>query len=90
MGYEQGSVTVHGFRSTASTLLNEQGKNRDWIERQLAHAEYDGIRAAYNYADYLPQRKIMMQEWADYLDVLKKSKSGLAFGEAVQGEMDWG
>ncbi len=90
MGYEQGTVTVHGFRSTASTLLNEQGKNRDWIERQLAHGERDGVRAAYNYADYLPQRKIMMQEWADYLDGLKKSRFVAGFGEAVQAEMDWG
>jgi integrase len=90
MGYEQGTVTVHGFRSTASTLLNEQGKNRDWIERQLAHGERDGVRAAYNYADYLPQWKIMMQEWADYLDRLKKSRFVAGFGEAVQGEMDWG
>jgi integrase len=72
MGYEQGTVTVHGFRSTASTLLNEMGKNRDWIERQLAHGERDGVRASYNYADYLPQRKLMMQEWADYLDRLRK------------------
>ncbi len=73
MGYPRGSLTVHGFRSTESTLLNEQGKNRDWIERQLAHGEQDGVRAAYNYADYLPQRKIMMQEWADYLDGLRQS-----------------
>jgi integrase len=87
MGYEQGTVTVHGFRSTASTLLNEQGKNRDWIERQLAHGERDGVRAAYNYADYLPQRKIMMQEWADYLDGLRKSTFVGAF---EQTEMDWG
>lgn len=71
MGYEQGTLTVHGFRSSASTMLNEQGKNRDWIERQLAHGEQDGVRAAYNYADYLPQRKNMMQEWADYLDELR-------------------
>jgi integrase len=48
LGYEQGSLTVHGFRSTASTMLNEQGTNRDWIERQLAHGEQDGVRAAYN------------------------------------------
>ena len=74
MGYEQGTLTVHGFRSTASTLLNEMGKNRDWIERQLAHGEQDGVRACYNYADYLPQRKLMMQEWADYLDQLRKSR----------------
>jgi len=71
MGYNKGSLTVHGFRSSASTMLNEQGTNRDWIERQLAHGEKDGVRAAYNYADYLPQRKGMMQEWADYLDELR-------------------
>jgi hypothetical protein len=51
------------------------GKNRDWIERQLAHGERDGVRACYNYADYLPQRKLMMQEWADYLDQLRASRS---------------
>ena len=71
MGYQQGTLTVHGFRSTASTLLNEQGKNRDWIERQLAHGERDGVRAAYNYAQYLPERRKMMQEWADYLDTIR-------------------
>jgi integrase len=87
MGYEQGTVTVHGFRSTASTLLNEQGKNRDWIERQLAHGERDGVRAAYNYADYLPQRKVMMQEWGDYLDGLKRSTIATSF---EQVEMGWG
>jgi integrase len=87
MGYEQGTVTVHGFRSTASTLLNEQGKNRDWIERQLAHGERDGVRAAYNYADYLPQRKVMMQEWGDYLDGLKNSTIATSFEQA---EMEWG
>jgi integrase len=71
MGYQQGTLTVHGFRSTASTLLNVQGKNRDWIERQLAHGERDGVRAAYNYAEYLPERRNMMQAWADYLDGLR-------------------
>ena len=65
-------MTAHGFRSMASTLLNEQGFNRDWIERQLAHGERDSIRAAYNYAQYLKERKKMMQAWADYLDVLRK------------------
>ena len=51
LGYTKEQMTVHGFRSMASTLLNEQGYNRDWIERQLAHGERDKIRAAYNYAD---------------------------------------
>jgi integrase len=57
----------------ASTLLNEQGWNRDAIERQLAHAEGDGVRAAYNYAQYLPERRKMMQAWSDYLAGLKYS-----------------
>lgn len=76
MGYTTDEMTGHGFRSMASTLLNEQGFNRDAIERQLAHAERDGVRAAYNYAEYLPERKRMMQAWADYL-------GGLAAGGQV-------
>ena len=69
--YARGEMTIHGFRSMASTLLNEQGYNRDWIERQLAHCEKNAVRAAYNHAEYLPERRRMMQEWADYLDGLK-------------------
>ena len=71
LGYTKDEMTGHGFRSMASTLLNEQGWNRDHIERQLAHAERNKIRAAYNYADYLPERRKMMQAWADYLETLK-------------------
>ena len=71
LGYASDQMTGHGFRSMASTLLNEQGWNRDAIERQLAHAERDSIRAAYNYAEHLPERRRMMQAWADYLDRLK-------------------
>ncbi len=74
MGYEKHEMCTHGFRSIASTLLNELGYNRDWIERQLAHGERDEVRAAYNYAQYLPERKKMMQEWADYLTELKAGK----------------
>ena len=73
LGYQPGEMTGHGFRSMASTLLNEQGWNRDAIERQLAHAEGDEVRAAYNYAQYLPERRKMMQAWADYLDGLKNT-----------------
>lgn len=72
MGYSGGEMTWHGFRSLASTQLNEHDWNRDWIETQLAHGERDKIRAAYNYAKYLPRRKEMMQWWADYLDELKR------------------
>ncbi len=72
LGYSKDEMTGHGFRSMASTLLNEQGWNRDAVERQLAHSERDGVRAAYNYAQYLPERKKMMQSWANYLDGLAK------------------
>jgi hypothetical protein len=56
----------------ASTPLNEKGYNRDWIERRLAHCERDGVRAADNYAQYLPEHRKMMQEYADYLSELKE------------------
>jgi integrase len=71
MGYGKDEMTVHGFRGMASTLLNEQGYRSDVIETQLAHGERNNIRAAYNFAQYLPERRKMMQEWADYLDSLR-------------------
>jgi len=67
MGYHS-RTTGHGFRSTASTILNENGFMPDVIERQLAHSERNKVRAAYNHAHYLPERRKMMQWWADYLD----------------------
>jgi len=67
MGYHS-RATGHGFRSTASTVLNEHGFAPDVIERQLAHGERNSVRAAYNHAQYLPERRKMMQWWADYLD----------------------
>jgi len=70
MGYK-GKTTGHGFRSVASTALNENRFNKDYIERQLAHAERDQIRAAYNYAEYLDERTEMMQWYADYIDQLR-------------------
>ena len=66
MGYK-GRVTPHGFRSLASSILNEQGFNPDAIERQLAHIENNKIRAAYNRADYLNERKEFMQWYSDFL-----------------------
>jgi integrase len=72
LGYTKDEMTGHGFRSMASTILNEQGWHRDAIERQLAHAERNSVRAAYNYAEHLPERVRMMQAWADYLDSLKQ------------------
>jgi integrase len=73
MGYTKDQLSPHGFRSMASTLLNEHGFNKDWIERQLSHGERNSVRAAYNYAEYLPDRRNMMQWWADYIDRLRNS-----------------
>ena len=67
MGYH-GRATVHGFRAMASTALNEMGFRPDVIERQLAHQEQNAVRAAYNRAEYLSERRAMMKHWADYLD----------------------
>jgi integrase len=64
----KGIATAHGFRATASTILNENGFKSDVIERQLAHVERDQVRAAYNHAEYLQERIKMMQWWADYLE----------------------
>ena len=75
LGYDSEVMTAHGFRTTASTLLNEQGWSPDAIERQLSHAPRDKIRAVYNRAQYLDERRRMMQSWADYLVTLKSGKS---------------
>ena len=79
LGYDSDVMTAHGFRTTASTLLNEQGWSPDAIERQLAHAPRDQVRAAYNRAQYLEERRRMMQSWADYLDSLKSGAQIIAF-----------
>jgi integrase len=71
MGYDNETMTGHGFRSMASTSLNEQGWHPDVIELQLAHAERNKVRAAYNRAQRLPERRAMMQHWSDYLDRLR-------------------
>jgi len=73
MNYPKEMLVTHGFRAMASTLLNEQGWNRDAIERQLSHGERNKIRAAYNHAQYLPERRQMMQAWADYLEKIRTS-----------------
>ncbi len=71
MGFEKEEMCPHGFRVMASTLLNELGYNRDWIERQLAHVPTEQVRGIYNRAEYLPERRKMLQAWADYLDELR-------------------
>ncbi len=75
MGYN-GKLVGHGFRALASTTLNEMRYPADIIERQLAHVERNKIRAAYNRAQYLPQRREMMQEWANFIE--KSEKTGKA------------
>lgn len=72
LGFETDEMCPHGFRSMASTMLNELGYNGDWIERQLAHVPRNIIRGIYNRAEYLPERRKMMQDWADYLDELRR------------------
>jgi integrase len=75
MGYSGEEMSAHGFRHTASTLLNESGLwSGDAIERQLAHVDRNRVRAVYNAAEYLPERRRMMQWWADYLDELKSGR----------------
>ncbi len=72
LGYSSEEQTGHGFRSMASTLLNEQRFPPDVIELQLAHTERNKVRAAYNKAQRLPERRKMMQAWANYLDALRE------------------
>jgi len=94
MGYTGDQMTWHGFRTTASTCLNELGFNPDIIELQLAHSERNRVRAAYNKAQRLAERRKMMQEWADYLDALRSTgartpapaSDGRAVGAAVHLE----
>ncbi len=69
MGYHSRAIG-HGFRATFSTIMNEMGYRDDVIERQLAHDEQNRVRAAYNRAKYLEERRVLMQAWADHLDAL--------------------
>ncbi len=78
MGYK-GRMTGHGFRTIASTLLNEKGYKPDWIERQLAHEDQDKIRSAYNRAEYALERKKMLQDYADILEEMKLQKNNITF-----------
>lgn len=77
MGYNSEEMCIHGFRSMASTCLNEMGYRSDVIEMQLAHSQQNAVRAAYNRALYLDERRVLMQEWGDYLDNLRNSARGV-------------
>lgn len=78
LGYK-GKMTGHGFRAVASTALNEMGFRGDVVERQLAHCERNEVRGAYNRAEYLGERKTMMQHWADHLDAIRAGAKVLPF-----------
>ncbi len=78
LGYTRDEVTPHGFRSTATSLLNELGFRPDVVEKQLAHAERNPVRSAYLRAEFLDERRAMMQSWADYLGGLKQGGKVIA------------
>jgi len=71
MGYAKSEMSGHGFRSMASTRLHETHWDTEFVEMQLAHKDPNEVRAAYNHARYMPERRAMMQAWADNLDILK-------------------
>ena len=82
MGYK-GKATPHGFRSTASTILNESGFKPDVIERQLAHQERNKVRAAYNRSEYLDDRREMMDWWSSYIDGVEKGTNIVPFKQSA-------
>ncbi len=86
MDFDKTQMTAHGFRAMASTQLYEQGYRSEVIEAQLAHIEGNKVKAAYNRAKYLIERKKMMQQWADFLDALKENKKLIPFKKAVGDE----
>jgi len=92
IGYTNEQMTPHGFRAMARTLLDEVLEFKtDWIEHQLAHAVKDANGTAYNRTKHLPQRKVMMQEWADYLDNLRAIERGdnvikISFNKKISNE----
>lgn len=73
MGYAQDEMCAHGFRATASTILNERGFNPDVIEAALGHQERNAVRRAYNRAKYWAERVKLLQAWADLLDEFKRA-----------------
>jgi hypothetical protein len=86
LGYARDEMTGHGFRAMACTCLNELGWHPDVIELQMAHAERNKVRAAYNRAERLAERKKMMQAWADYLDRLRVGGSEMVTTDTVPPE----
>lgn len=77
MGYED-QLTGHGIRATISTALNELGYPKKWVDAPLSHADPDRISATYNHAEYVEQRRVMMQDWADRLDLFEQNQVEVA------------
>jgi integrase len=84
MDFPGNEMCAHGFRSMASTCLNEQGWHPDLIELQLAHSERDEVRGAYNRAQCLAERRAMMQAWGDYLGGLRQATGSKTMGALAQ------
>jgi integrase len=82
-GKDSIGFSAHGFRATASTILNEIGYRPDVIERQLAHAERNKTRASYNQAVYLEERRKMMQQWANMLETRDRRAGVVPFKRVV-------
>ncbi len=80
LDYTRDQMTSHGFRTMASTRLNELGFEPDVIEAQLAHVDRNAVRRIYNRAEYVDKRRTMMQSWSDYLDGLRQGASVSAIG----------
>lgn len=83
LGYSKDEQTGHGLRTTASTILHELQYPHHVIERQLAHGERNKVAAAYNFAEYLPQRREMMQDWSNFLDQLRDGGKVIPIGNKV-------
>ena len=89
MGEAAAGLTVHGWRHTASTLLHEAGFPSHVVEKQLAHRDQNRVRGIYNHAEYMRERRGMMQAWADYLEDIKQGRAGAALPKApASGELD--
>lgn len=82
MGYT-GRLTGHGIRATISTALNEIGYPSEWIDAELSHVDPDRVRGSYNHAEYVEQRRVMMQDWANRLDLLERGQVKAASGHVT-------
>jgi integrase len=79
MGFDNETITPHGFRGVASTFLNEQGFRTKVIEAQLSHKLTSDVEASYNHAQYLDERRDMLNQWGSYLEALKEGATVIPF-----------